>query len=656
MTSFDLATITGELKEAIVGSRIENIYQISPLTLLLVFYPRERLIVEAGRRIHLTSYDSEKPRSPSLFCMILRRLLNGGIVQEVSMSSFERIVSLAITSRESTYTLVCEIFGKGNIILVDGEGVILHALSYRRMRDREIIRGKMFKFPPSRGYDPLKITWEEFTHFQEQPGAVVQALSKLLTVGGVYAEEALLRANVDKEKSVSSVTKEEVEGIYNAVLSLVTDLTHGEPHIVLDSKGTWVDIVPFPLKKYSGLNRKNYSTYNMAADDYFTQLSLKSGNSVSEEIRKNIEEQQRILDKQKENLEFLTHMVDENRQTGDLIYLHISELQRLFQQIIEEKTRSSRWDKIVADLNEQKHGSEGPALLFEAIDPSTGILTVKINNSPIKVDLRKSIYENASSFYEEAKKMETKIEGVKKAIVQTMHKIDDFGLTQLRSIHKETPPLKIREKAWFERFHWALSSDNFLIIGGRDAATNELVIRKYMDSNDLVFHADISGAPFVILKTENKDPSEQTLVEAAQLAASYSRGWREGYASLDVYWVKPEQVSKQAPPGEYLTKGMFMIRGQRNYIHNVPLRISIGLLKKDEDLVIIGGPTAGISAQTQYRVDIVPGRHTSGTIAKSIQDTLAVMVTQELKERTRKIKIEDIQRFIPPGKSEIAIR
>ncbi|MFH0896771.1 MAG: NFACT RNA binding domain-containing protein, partial [Candidatus Bathyarchaeota archaeon] len=284
------------------------------------------------------------------------------------------------------------------------------------------------------------------------------------------------------------------------------------------------------------------------------------------------------------------------------------------------------------------------------------VLITKVVDLKFELNLRKSVFENASSFYEEAKILEAKTEGLRKAIVETESKTESFRRTQLRLKNEEDLPVRARERSWFEKFHWVKSSEELLIVGGRDASANELLIKRYMDKDDLVFHADISGAPFVLLKTEGKTPAEQTIFEAAQLAVSYSKGWGEGYTSLDVYWVKPDQVSKQAPSGEFLTKGMFMVRGQKNYIRSVPLHISIGIVENGGELSVIGGPISAINGQARYRVEIVPGRQSSGMIAKTVRYSLAANATKELRGRILKLKIEELQRFIPAGKSEIAIR
>ena len=656
MTSFDLEAIVQELDKAIVGSRLDNIYQVSPLTLLLVFYPRQSLVIEAGRRIHLTRYEVEKPESPSLFCRILRKFLNGGVFQRIQIDGFERIVSLDIVSKGSTYRLVCEIFGKGNMILADDKGVILHALSYRRMRDREIIRGETLKPPPSRGYSPLTITRQEFEGLSKQQGEVVQALSRLLAVGGLYAEELLLRAGVDKGRVASSLAGEEVDRIYGEVLNLIAGLSHREPHIVVDGEGKWIDVLPFPLKTYSGFKMVGYPTYTEAADEYFTKLSQEGESGAYKDIVQDIEEQNRILDQQRERLRSLDQEASWNRHMGDVVYLHVSDLQNLLRQIMDERAKGKDLDEIFSELNKQKSGGEVSAVLLDSIDPEKGTLAIKVDDVRFELNFRHSVFENASSFYTKAKELEAKLEGLKKAITETENKIESLKKNQLQLKNEDSSPVKLRERTWFEKFHWAKSSEDFLIIGGRDASTNELLIKKYVEPSDMVFHADVSGAPFVALKTQGKIPSERTIFEAAQLAASYSRGWREGWASLDAYWVKPEQVSKEAPSGEYLSKGMFMVRGEKNYIHNVPLRLSIGVVEEEGNLIVIGGPVSAIDAHARYKVDIVPGRRASGEIAKMIRGSLAAVATKELRGKILKLKIEEFQRFIPAGKSEIPIR
>ena len=649
MTSFDLAAIVKEINETISGLRLENIYQISPLTLLLVFYPRQSLVVEAGRRIHLTQYEVDKPSFPSLFCRILRRLLKGGLVNQVKMHDFERVVSLEILAKGIKYNLVIEIFGKGNIILVNDEEVILHALSYRKMRDRKILRGNQLKPPPPRGLNPLNISRQDFERLKEQNAEMVKALSRFLAIGGLYTEELLLRLNLNKNKKTSFLTREEIDKIYEEVLNLLSSLKKIDPHIVLDEEAKMFDVLPFPLKIYSNCEIKRYNTYNEAVDEYFTKLSSEGGSSEYNEMIRNIERQKRNLNQQQEHLKVLSQQIIEKKRSGDIIYIHFSEIINIFEYIKSEKHKGKAWNTITDDLQE-KYDNKTSNIFIESVDLTKGKIEIILNGLKIELNTQKSVAENASLLYDEGKKMETKIEGLKKAIVETENKIEKCNKIKIRLNEEETSPRKQRKKAWFEKFHWIRSSENFLIIGGRDASTNEILIKRHTDANDLVFHSEITGAPFVVLKTEGKKPSEETIFDAAQLAASYSRGWREGYSSLDVYWVSPNQISKQAPSGEFLSKGMFMIRGKKNYIKNVPLRIAIGVLENTAR--IVGGAVNSINAHTMNKVILIPGKQSSGKIAKIVRNKLAANAPEESRKKILKLKIEEIQRFIPSGKSE----
>jgi hypothetical protein len=240
------------------------------------------------------------------------------------------------------------------------------------------------------------------------------------------------------------------------------------------------------------------------------------------------------------------------------------------------------------------------------------------------------------------------------ALQETQNKIEE--LKQQWTIHmKETqkPLLKARKKAWYEKFRWFNSTDGFLVLGGRDAITNEILIKKYMEPQDIVFHADIVGAPFVLIKTEGKIPTEQALGESAQFAASYSRAWKEMSGTVDVYWAKPEQISKSPPSGQYIPKGAFIIKGTRNYIKNISLQIAIGIKAEEEHVKVIGGPVEAIAKQANAYVRVVPGKLASSKLAKQIRFLLAKKVHDLLRKEVLEIPLEEIQKFIPLGEGEI---
>lgn len=107
----------------------------------------------------------------------------------------------------------------------------------------------------------------------------------------------------------------------------------------------------------------------------------------------------------------------------------------------------------------------------------------------------------------------------------------------------KTSIVKARKTYWFEKFFWAISSENYLIIAGRDAQQNEAIVKRYMQPGDVYVHADLHGASSVLVK--NNEPSQEipprTLEEAATMAISYSHAW-EAKIVTRAWWVRPEQV------------------------------------------------------------------------------------------------------------------
>ncbi len=246
----------------------------------------------------------------------------------------------------------------------------------------------------------------------------------------------------------------------------------------------------------------------------------------------------------------------------------------------------------------------------------------------MKIDFnpRKSLNENAARYYERAKKMRAKVAGVRKALVDTERKLAE--LEQKIAANKEellarpAAPLK-REKKWFEKFHYFTTSDGFLVIAGNDAKQNELIVSRHLQSTDLFMHAEIHGAPATIIKEGQKAP-ERSLLEAAQFSASYSSAWKNGLASVDVYAVKPEQVSKHSH-GEYVPKGGFMIKGERKWFRHTGLGLRLGVQEK----IPLVEPESKESEE--LKITLHPGgKKEKGVIAKELAKKLECDVDELL--------------------------
>jgi len=266
----------------------------------------------------------------------------------------------------------------------------------------------------------------------------------------------------------------------------------------------------------------------------------------------------------------------------------------------------------------------------------------------IKLDTRKTVVENAQDYYRRAKKAKAKIPGIEESIAKTKHEITRIS----EKIRVEEEKQKLPEKKpvkthWYEKFRWFTSSDGFLLVGGRDATSNEILIKKHVEKNDVVFHAEITGAPFFVVKNpEGKLIPEETLLETAQASTSYSSGWKKGVGSLDVYHVSPDQVSKTPESGEYLAKGAFVIRGRREWFRNIALKLAVGF--DEGDGRIVGGPVSAVEAKCKNFIVIVPGGKKQAEAALEVKKLLQWKVG-----RDRELSLPEIQYFIPGGRTKV---
>ncbi|MBW2980973.1 DUF814 domain-containing protein [Candidatus Woesearchaeota archaeon] len=234
----------------------------------------------------------------------------------------------------------------------------------------------------------------------------------------------------------------------------------------------------------------------------------------------------------------------------------------------------------------------------------------------ISIYLNKSIEENAGIYFDKAKKMKKKIVGAKEALAKSEKKLADLLKKKDKELKKlESEKTIAREKKWYEKFRWFISSEGFLVIGGRDATSNEIVIKKHTEKKDLVFHTDMVGSPFFVIKSEGRKIDEKTIKEAADATVTFSRAWKLGLTSTPTFWAKPEQFSKEAPSGEYVPKGGFTTKGKLEYVEN-EINLAMGITK---DGAIMAGPVNAVKKNCEKYVQLEQGKEKTSQTAKQIK-------------------------------------
>ena len=232
----------------------------------------------------------------------------------------------------------------------------------------------------------------------------------------------------------------------------------------------------------------------------------------------------------------------------------------------------------------------------------------------VEIDLRKGARENADVYYALSKKAKKKLGGLARGAEEIRRKL---GI-EADKVSVRKKPLKRRERKWYEKFHWFFTSEGFLVIAGRDAKSNENIVKRLMEKDDVYFHADIHGAPHTVLKTDGKKPGPASMQEAAVFAAVFSKAWAQQLASVDVYSARPEQVSKSAPSGESIGTGAFMVYGGREWFRKTPLAFAVGFKKTADSAEFFSGPVSAVKPAADFHVNLSFGDMPKGAAAKRI--------------------------------------
>lgn len=236
----------------------------------------------------------------------------------------------------------------------------------------------------------------------------------------------------------------------------------------------------------------------------------------------------------------------------------------------------------------------------------------------IQIDLEKSLEENAEYYFNKAKKAKKKLQGAREAHENAKKNADLAA--QRAEEHARKQALKEPKTHWYHKYRWSRTRNGHLLVAGQNASANEALLKHHAQNNDLVFHTDMAGSPFTLLRQDTEQEfSEEDLQDAAQFTASYSKAWERGMSTLDVFHVTPQQVTKEAQSGEYLSKGSFMIRGDTTY-HHPPVELAVGVLTEEgyHPEVFIATQEACEKYCTKYTL-IGPGSTKTSDVAKQLQ-------------------------------------
>ena len=651
MSNVDVFTISDELNKLLTGARVDKSFQPTNDIVVMRFHVagkgRVDLVMQCGKRIHTSQYPLENPTNPPTFPMLLRKRLKGSNVVSVTQHNFDRVVEIKV-KKDKFYTIIVELFDKGNIILLDDENNIILPLKRKHWSTRDISSKREYIFPSERGINPITITEDELKElFANSDSDIVRTLATN-GLGSLYAEEIILRTNefedIDKNTPAKELNEKEVNSLYKGFKSIFDELTNENytPQIV---KGEKEDVVPINLIQYKDFEKETYETFDEACDEFYSKKVNSDIKNVKEAAwNKKVNKFEKRLHLQEETVANFEDTIETCQNKGEIIYSNYTIIENLVNVVNQARSNDYSFKEIGKTLKKAKKEGLKEAETYESID-KLGNLTLKIDDTSININPKLTIPENAEIYYEKAKKAKRKIKGALIAIENTKKQLEKIKAKKDIAMENISVPKKRVKKnlKWYEKLRWFISSDNVLVIGGRDANTNESVVKKYLDNNDIYLHADIHGATSIAIKLEGNEVNENTLKESASFAASFSSAWSKGFSTQDVFWVHPEQVSKTPEAGEFLPKGSFVIRGNRHYIRSAKVQIAIGIVDY-EGKRIMAGPVDALEAHCENYIVLKPGYTKKEAIAKK--------VLHKINENDL-LTLDDVIRVLPSGKCDI---
>ena len=647
-STLDLFAITKDLRRKLKGLRVNQVYDIDNRTYLIRLHEKDTnfvLLLESGIRVHTTSYEWPKQPAPSTFTMKLRKHIGNKRLENIEQLGVDRVLDLTFGSGEAAYHLIVELYDRGNILLTDSTYMIINVLRPRTVGEEvKFAVREVYQKDRARQYSPLisESRLKEILHEAKPNAQIKKLLVPHVEFGGALLEHCLVEAgfpgNVSIGKGLDIQNDAQIaqlylglvrgEEVYQAMLK--SDETVGfiiqkeekrpknsiTSRSLLSSASVPVDqemesvltYAEFQPHLFSQLREKpfaRFDNFDAAVDEFFSKiesqrLDQKAFQQQKEAVKKltNVKEDQerRILQlKDAQELDF---------KRGRLVEANTELVEKALTVLRSAVGAQMSWDAIEATVKEAQAAGDPVAMTIKSLNLPKNMFTMELEDpyddetekmaAEIRLDL--SAHANAREYFHQrryaAQKQQKTVESTSKAL-KSAEKRTKQTLKEAAAVATIN---KARKIFWFEKFFWFISSENYLVIAGRDQQQNELIVKRFMKPPDVYVHADLHGASSVIVKNKlpsTTDPSVRetgdypaipvkTLNEAGVFAVCHSSTW-DAKVVTSAWWVNAPQVSKTAPTGEYLSTGSFMVRGKKNYLPPCHLIVGFGFVFRVDD-------------------------------------------------------------------------
>jgi len=562
--SFDgltLAVVRFELEKLIIGSRVDRIYQPHKETIVLNLRKERpqsyKLLLSArtdAARVHLISSKTENPFQPPLFCMVLRKHLEGSRLEKIEQPELERFLSFHFSTRDEAgilkkKLLICEIMGKhSNIILTNESGVIIDGIkrySHETSSYREVLPGCPYKMPPRQEKaNPLQIDEDAFRELIIS-SPLDKKLNEILLesikgLGPQTCREIVVRAGLKPTAVLDECGEFEINKLWQAfqtVIKMITKKTY-KPTLIHGSSNEYISFAPFDPEQYAECPKSYYNTMNKALEAFYsTKEYWGSFNELKQQLERILRREvkrcsKKIVQQEKELAE--AEDAEKYKIAGEIITANIFRLSPGDKCLTAQNFYDPEGKEITVPLEPHLTPSENAQKFFK-----------KYRKAQTK---KRKVTEQLSEAREELRYLESVLAALGHA--EKLEELEDIWeeLLQQKYITQQKR-LKTGKKSQ-PSYLVCRSSDGFDIYVGKNNKQNDFITLKLAKSDDLWFHAkNIAGAHVIVKRKNQQEIPKQTVLEAAMLAAAYSKGRNSSNVPVDYTKRKYLHKPKGAKPG-----------------------------------------------------------------------------------------------------------
>lgn len=559
-----LGAVTEELNHVLAGCRVEKVYQPDRDEIVLQTRGQggaRRLLVSTAAgapRVHFIDVARENPAAPPMFCMLLRKHVQGAKIAAVVQPAVERMLTIELDTTDEMGVackkhLICELMGKhSNVILCGEDNRIIDAM--RRVDGdlsgkRQVLPGLFYRLPPAQEkHDPFALSGVGLSASLQsadgEMGLDRYLLSQLLGFSPLLCRELSYRATGDAAKPVGKLTAEEqlrLAQVFEDLKSYLTEkrwkpflLTKTEDHAVFDFSF-------LPITQYEGLMTVSQE---QSFSDLLAAFFEKKGKAErmarrSADLHKAVvnarDRLARKLAAQQKELD-ATQNREQYKRLGDLITANLYQLEKGMNKAVVVDYYDEACPEVEVALDVRltpQQNAQKYFKLYNKAKTAEEVLTQQLAQGRADLDYLESVLVALGEAESERDLAQLREELTQEGVLSSK---------QARNKKQRVKPVAAKP------FHYR-SSDGFDIFAGKNNLQNDLLTLKTAFKSDIWFHTQKIHGSHVILVADGREPTDRAMTEAAMIAAYHSKAWQSSLVPVDYTPVRQVKKPAGAKPG-----------------------------------------------------------------------------------------------------------